>query len=72
MAARVRKVEGRTISQFALHVGVGTTTVRRWVEEGRLDVVEYRNDHPFGRGGEEPLLILILDNTRPPLRIPVA
>lgn len=70
MPKRTKIVEGRTIAQFARRMGVGVTTVRDWIAEGRLDVIEYRNGEPYGRDGVEPLLILILDTDRPQRRIP--
>lgn len=71
MPIRAVKVQGRTISQFAAHVGVGTKTVREWIDAGRLDVVEYINGVPFGRSGKEPLLILVMDESRPARLVPM-
>lgn len=62
------RVEGMTIQQASKAWGVSVTQVRRWITEGRLNVVQYANGKDNGRGKNEPLLVLIQDKKRPERR----
>lgn len=65
MSVQRKKIEGMTIAQASRAWGVSITTVRKWLGQDRLRVVEYHNDLASGRSGKEPLLIMILDKERP-------
>lgn len=65
MSVQRKKIEGMTIAQASRAWGVSITTVRKWLAQDRLRVVEYYNGLASGRSGKEPLLIMILDKERP-------
>lgn len=72
MGTRTVNVFGRTITQFAQHVGVHPKVVRGWIDAGRLDVVVYTNGLVNGTAKHSlTLLTLILDDGRPAPLTPV-
>lgn len=70
MGKTTLQAPGLTKAEFARKFKVDPKTVQEWIDQGRLDVVEYKSKEPFGRGGNEPVLILITSTERPPRKIP--
>lgn len=69
MAKTTLKLVGFTKGQFARKFKVDPKTVQEWIDQDRLDVIEYRNGEKFGRGGNEPLLVLITSDDRPERKV---
>lgn len=70
MGKTTLQAAGLTKAQFARKFKVDQKTVQEWIDQGRIDTVEYRNAEKFGRGGAEPVLVLITSTDRPPRKVP--